>query len=387
MPYTLGGGSGNGGGSGEEEPPETTVSLEGFYENDGLFLSIAVNGSNATTFIPLFFDMNIPDDLIQKINEIHQGFTTPLEGSIEVGTCAPPSEDNPEINQYLIAQETSYSENNFKAINQAINLLDNKITAVHKDVCLAIDPPIEIPEWIPTGCEKQETIVDEVTGEIIDVVSDYLSNSIFSWLLGKTAGVGGIKGVALHWFISYMGELIFNQQKQADQTLCLTNQNLSKIEDCLTEVKELINKIEPVAAVPDWWSIRVGADRPTLVIIYGEKGTTSRWSLSIPHYIGGENGAKHIPSYTKGNFWTVLILKDNSKVVVNASSKSGGEAFIKKIKRFIAADLLKGSVIRSGGERKGDKLRVVTVIPIMAKFFSTGQKNIAPDWTYIYEVD
>lgn len=74
----------------------------------------------------------------------------------------------------------------------------------------------------------------------------------------------------------------------------------------------------------------------------------------------------------------------DSLVVVNAASKLEGESFIRKITPLIKSDLLKGAELHSGGERK-DAIKQANVTPLSAKYFSTGQKDMLPDWRYNFK--
>jgi hypothetical protein len=144
-------------------------------------------------------------------------------------------------------------------------------------------------------------------------------------------------------------------------------------------------ELDVVAAVPEWWQSRIGSERPQLIVIY-QDAAKSKWSLSLPWYKGayGSKIIALIPNYTKGNFTTILTLADNSKVVVNATSKTAGESFIKRITPLIEPDLLRGSQLKSGGERK-DSIKRAAVTPVLAKYFATGQKDMLPDWSYSFK--
>jgi hypothetical protein len=161
----------------------------------------------------------------------------------------------------------------------------------------------------------------------------------------------------------------------------------AEIEACRARAEMLKAQclLEPIAAVPEWWQSRIGSDRPQLIVIYAS-AKNSKWSLSLPWYKGsyGSQIIATIPGYTKGSFTTVLTLADNSKVVVNATSKIEGETFIKRIQQLIVGDLLVGAELKSGGERK-DSIKRAAVTPISAKYFATGQKNLLPDWSYSFK--
>ncbi len=86
----------------------------------------------------------------------------------------------------------------------------------------------------------------------------------------------------------------------------------------------------------------------------------------------------------------VYTLKDNSKIILYA--KSGNEAR-KTIKKIITSNLIKTKYIVDRnrldenikvGEVRGT-YKEVLVTPTYAKYFSTGQKNLQPDWVSFIE--
>ncbi|QYO68198.1 hypothetical protein [Leptolyngbya sp. 7M] len=141
-------------------------------------------------------------------------------------------------------------------------------------------------------------------------------------------------------------------------------------------------EIDAIAAVPEHWQLRPEAQRPQLVIFYAEKlengaiGRT-RWPLTIPHYTGSRN--PKFPDYRKGQWEGILTLRDNSKLIVNASSKYEAERVIRAMKKYINSDYLVNSFVKVG-ERKGQPLKRVEVTPVTARYFSTGQMDMKPNW-------
>jgi hypothetical protein len=139
-----------------------------------------------------------------------------------------------------------------------------------------------------------------------------------------------------------------------------------------------------VAAIPEWWAMRVGADRPQLVILLAEdlgggKFGRSRYPVSIPHYKGSQGTKPSIPRYQKGQYEAKLTLKDNSKLVVNAISETEGIRIIEALKIYIKPEYLQGASLNIT-HRKGDPLKQIYVVARTAKFFATGQKDTNPDW-------
>ena len=158
-------------------------------------------------------------------------------------------------------------------------------------------------------------------------------------------------------------------------------------------------KSDTVPVIPDSWQIRIEKNRPQLIVVFKAKSSKypnpdSRWSLSIPHFNFNQanipNQLKKIPDYEKGKHQGVYTLKDNSKIILYA--KSGNEAR-KTIKKIITSNLIKTKYIvdRNSldenikvGEVRGT-YKEVLVTPTYAKYFSTGQKNLQPDWVSFIE--
>ncbi len=158
-------------------------------------------------------------------------------------------------------------------------------------------------------------------------------------------------------------------------------------------------KSDTVPVIPEYFPMRIGSERPQLVVVFKPKSSNypkqdSRWSLSIPHFDFNQgnisNQLKKIPDYEKGKHQGVYTLKDNSKIILYA--KSGNEAR-KTIKKIITSNLIKTKYIvdRNSldenikvGEVRGT-YKEVLVTPTYAKYFSTGQKNLQPDWVSFIE--
>ncbi len=158
-------------------------------------------------------------------------------------------------------------------------------------------------------------------------------------------------------------------------------------------------KSDTVPVIPEYFPMRIGSERPQLVVVFKPKSNKypkqdSRWSLSIPHFDFNQgnisNQLKKIPDYEKGKHQGTYTLKDNSKIIVYA--KSGNEAR-KTIKKIVTSNLIKSKYIVDRtkidddikvGEARGT-YKEVLVTPTYAKYFSTGQKNLQPDWVSFIE--
>lgn len=156
-----------------------------------------------------------------------------------------------------------------------------------------------------------------------------------------------------------------------------------KIAEIQIDLIKLRNTDPPIAVIPEWWQIRIGADRPQLVALYAEpskqgKLGRTRWPITIPHYDGAIKKPQ-LPPYNKGQWEGILTLKDNSKLIINAASAGEADSLLKQFSRFIKPQMLVGSISKVG-LRKGPKLKQCRVVPTNARYFSTGQKNTNPDW-------
>lgn len=148
------------------------------------------------------------------------------------------------------------------------------------------------------------------------------------------------------------------------------------------------NPVEAVAAVPEWWQVRIEAHRPQLVMLFGKllpdgKVERGRYALTIPHYVGGRTDTPPIGRYKKGQIEGILTLSDNSKVIVNAVSETEVDRVLFQAKQAIDPKLIDGSFIKTG-TRKGQILAAITLVPLYGKYFSQGLKETKPDWTAYY---
>ena len=144
-------------------------------------------------------------------------------------------------------------------------------------------------------------------------------------------------------------------------------------------------EVDGALAVPEWWAVRPGANIPQLAVVLREidgdgKVLKSQWSFTIPHYIGEAEQVPTIPPFTKGPYFGTLTLADNTKVVINAASTEEAEGVINSIIPYIDPSFL-GSQNIHLGLRKGPTLKVATVKPYTAQFYSKGQQDTLPDWT------
>ncbi|MBE9012664.1 hypothetical protein IQ250_20905, partial [Pseudanabaenaceae cyanobacterium LEGE 13415] len=162
-------------------------------------------------------------------------------------------------------------------------------------------------------------------------------------------------------------------------------------EDCREKTEDCI------AAVPEWWQVRLGADRPQLVVQYAEvigfkdgkpKYGAPMYALTIPHYrLNREQTRKELfPSYIKGQSMGILVLDDNSKLIINCENQEAAESVIEQLSAVINPNLRQNAHL-SIGVRQGQNLKNIAVHPRIAKFFATGQQDMKPTWVRYFKDD
>lgn len=76
----------------------------------------------------------------------------------------------------------------------------------------------------------------------------------------------------------------------------------------------------------------------------------------------------------------MITLTDNSKIIVYASSPSGAEVTARNLAKLVQGSKVPKPLVVKIGERKGEKLKSVNVVPIRASYFPKGQQETAPEW-------
>lgn len=146
-------------------------------------------------------------------------------------------------------------------------------------------------------------------------------------------------------------------------------------------------KDDCTAVVPDWWQVRLGADRPQLIVLYARKFSDGTWdkpkyAVSIPRWSKSEAQTVYedFPIYQKGQFQGTTIFSDNSKLIVNCFNAIEAERVTNKLLLSIL-DIDKQDSVYSTTFRRGRPLSEITVYPRMVKYFATGQRNLQPTWS------
>ena len=163
-------------------------------------------------------------------------------------------------------------------------------------------------------------------------------------------------------------------------TLCLNNQADLLAQSCDETGSDCL------AVVPDWWQVRLGADRPQLLVSYAAKFADGTWDkakyvISVPHWSRSKllTLSTDFPIYRKGQYQGVMILPDNSKLIVNAYTSAAAFAAIDKFALGIPSAMISRAVTKVASRRGRDLLSIV-VYPRSARYFATGQMDLSPTW-------
>ena len=137
----------------------------------------------------------------------------------------------------------------------------------------------------------------------------------------------------------------------------------------------------PVSAIADWWQVRLNADIPQLVVVFGPTANRNYHDISIPHPVNiAKRIVSPIASYTKGNFQGMVICKDNSKFIINASTAASAEALCNQAIAAINPVWLESPPRVHISQRKGQAVTPELMKPRFLMYFPTGQKQTIPEW-------
>lgn len=147
------------------------------------------------------------------------------------------------------------------------------------------------------------------------------------------------------------------------------------------------NKDEDIyLAVPDMWQIRPEHTRPQAVYQFAEVSSTGaknppKYVVTIPHHKDLKPTSAKLPSYKRGNWETIYVLADNSKIILHTSTEAEGQKVLNAALKLIDSSLLNNAYLSKSGKIKIKKpIKEITVQPRMVKFFSEGRKGNKPDW-------
>jgi len=161
------------------------------------------------------------------------------------------------------------------------------------------------------------------------------------------------------------------------------------------EYRASIESGDAIIVVPDNWQAKMHQFPPQLVVglgeVIGNEVSRTKWTFTIPHYKYGKDYDLKLPRLDKGDYWARFILKDNSRVYINAESANTGKEFIMDIIPLIDSKYLPDPPYKiDTGERGGSPIRKVKTEAIYGAFYKSPIKDsvtgkfdprIKPDWT------
>lgn len=138
---------------------------------------------------------------------------------------------------------------------------------------------------------------------------------------------------------------------------------------------------DAVAAIPDWWQVRVGAERPQIVVAFRKADSRTYHQIAVPHPISSQKWTENLlGDYRKGPWSGILTLKDNSKFIINCETRAEAQRMVGRAKLLIRPDMQFSPSTEQFTERKGNAVGVATMRGRQAYYFPTGQKDAKPEW-------
>ncbi|MEM1253277.1 MAG: hypothetical protein AAGI69_12660 [Cyanobacteria bacterium P01_H01_bin.21] len=136
---------------------------------------------------------------------------------------------------------------------------------------------------------------------------------------------------------------------------------------------------ESNAALPMAWDVKVH-EHPQLIVLWGPaEGGSSRWAMHIPHPRANidDSYTFKFPQYKKGPVMGKLVLKDNTRIVVNGASEGECKKVFSYARKLVDKNAIEGATeIYTKG---GSKLSIVTVKAVYVKAFA-GHRSETPLW-------
>ncbi|KGF72483.1 hypothetical protein DO97_07945 [Neosynechococcus sphagnicola sy1] len=140
------------------------------------------------------------------------------------------------------------------------------------------------------------------------------------------------------------------------------------------------------AAIPEQWDIKVGNNRPQLIIQFGEKlqgnkVDSPKYSIVIP-WANTTTAIKNSPigQWDKGKIRCSYEMPDNSKIIVFAKTENEGKRVINQALTVVQGNKKRSDNLIICTRIDSTRFKEITVVPRILRFFSTGQGKAIPDW-------
>lgn len=141
-----------------------------------------------------------------------------------------------------------------------------------------------------------------------------------------------------------------------------------------------------VGACPTGWQIRPEYHRPQAIYQFAQIDASGnivgapKYEITVPHH-AATKPTTPLPNYQRGNWETIFVLNDNSKVTIHSLDAANGNLMLNAIKLLIdPAQLTNAYLSKSCLVITNTDIAQITVKNRMAKYWSEGAKNELPDW-------
>lgn len=146
---------------------------------------------------------------------------------------------------------------------------------------------------------------------------------------------------------------------------------------------------EAIAAIPEHWPIKPESKRPQLVLLCAEEKEdgslgSAKYPIAIPHYrYSNPQTTPPFIYFNKGSIQGMLVLKNNSKVIIYASTINEAKRILRAISSHIDPAYI-AEFSPKIGPIAGTGFPAKTVYPKYAKYFSKGAVKRQLDWVVAF---
>lgn len=228
---------------------------------------------------------------------------------------------------------------------------------------------------------EEEYYEPQPDGECCELIPIILEK--VDWLMDEWAAFKGIDTWRYEWFYEleplFTKDTIYKKEGPGTGFPGLMQLVKELYEFNLDIHKDLAAK-ENYVAMPEHWQLPPEAQRPQLVVQSAEldeEGNfdSAKYVTTIPYYNKSEGFS--VPPFnhlSKGSTQGMLVLKDNSKVIIYAQNQNEANRVLNLIKSSINPTQLEDSYIKLG-RIKNPYMKEVVVYPKYARFYPAGVKE------------
>lgn len=232
-------------------------------------------------------------------------------------------------------------------------------------------------------------IISEIVGEVIPDTGDWvdyvnLISNIINNLQDLQPGEDGTKveGINIPYYdcdAEQFKSLLW-KVKQGDAS----SEDLDLLSKHAQYVAYWCQDPSMSVAVPEWWTVRAGANREQLITTFRYQDRSTYSSLIIPHPNSDPaQGESPIAPYTAGDFMGREELTDNSKIVVNAATEDEAKRVLDEMASWVQSSYRYSEPKRTICLRQGQGVQEIRRVPRKVEYFSQGRAtNGKPDYAW-----